>query len=110
MARKRKYDVTGIEVHVAEVPRLTISLWCPLIKNGTRDIAFCLFRCKKATISKCAEYLRIYPQLLNFEIEEKYIEKYGEVTIPVPLSLRRRRKRNVVLPAEETDGTNLLGM
>jgi len=109
MARKRKYDVTGLEVHVAEVTRPTISLWCPLIKNGTRDIAFCLFRCKKATIAKCSEYLRIYPQLLTFEVDPKYIEKYGEVTIPVPLSLRRRRKRNV-LPTEETDGNNMLGM
>jgi hypothetical protein len=110
MARKRKYDVTGLEIHVAEKPAPSITLFCPLHKGGgTVSILTCLFKCPKARLAKCPAYLKAYPDLLNFEIAPKYIEKYGEVTIPIPLSLRRRRKRNA-LPAEETDGTNMLGM
>lgn len=97
MARKRIFDVTGIERHVREETRPTLSLWCPCLKNGTREVTFCLFRCPKSRIAKCVEYLRIYDQLLNFEIDPKYIEKYGEVTIPIPNALRKRRKRRALV-------------
>ena len=96
MARKPKYDVTGLEIHVPEQYRPLLQLWCPLLKNGTRDIHYCLFKCLKARIVKCPEFTRIYPTLLNFELDPKYLEKYGEVTIPIPIAFRKRRKRAVL--------------
>jgi hypothetical protein len=74
-----------------------INLYCPLLKGGgTRDIISCLYRCKKHTIIKCPEYTRIFPELTNFEIDEKYLEKYGVITIPIPLAFRKRRKRRKI--------------
>lgn len=71
-----------------------IKLYCPLLKGGgTRDILSCLYRCKKNTIIKCAEYTRVFPDLTNFEIDIKYIEKYGDICIPIPIAFRKRRKR-----------------
>jgi len=111
MARPRKIntDCSNIERHVPEDIPPTLSLYCPLLRNGTRDICFCIYKCKKATIAKCQAYLAVYDELLTFHIDEKYILKYGPPVIPIPISRRRRRKRNVQT-REETDGTNLLGM
>lgn len=74
-----------------------VTLYCPLLKGGgTRDLVSCLYRCKKNTIIKCPEYTRVFPELTNFEIDEKYLEKYGEITIPIPLAFRKRRKRRKI--------------
>lgn len=81
----------------------TIKLYCPLLKGGgTRDLISCLYRCKKNTIIKCPAYASIFPSLVNFEIDEKYLEKYGEISIPIPLVFRKRRKRRKV-NVQETD-------
>lgn len=73
----------------------SINLYCPKLRNGTRSITYCLYKCGRSTISKCTEYEKIYPELLTFEVEEKYKEKYGEITIPVPFKFRKRRMRKV---------------
>lgn len=74
-----------------------ITLYCPLLKGGgTRDLISCLYRCKKNTIIKCPAYTSIFPELTNFEIPDLYLEKYGEITIPIPLAFRKRRKRRKV--------------
>lgn len=78
-----------------------MELYCPRLKSkGTVDILVCLYKCPKSRIVICKEYLSAYPSLLNFEIEERYIEKYGTVIIPIPLALRKRRKRNVKTETE----------
>lgn len=111
MARKRLYDITGIEVHVVEKHAPSITLFCPFLKGGgTLSVLSCLLKCPKARLLKCKIYEKAYPSLLNFQIEEKYIEKYGEIIIPIPVSLRKRRKRNVPTTEPETDGSNMLGM
>jgi len=75
----------------------TVDLYCPQLKcGGTVSILKCLYRCPKGRLLKCTAYTEIYPSLVNFEIEEKYTAKYGEIVIPIPLSLRRRRKRRVL--------------
>lgn len=75
-----------------------INVYCPQLKcKGSVSVLRCLFRCPKATVLKCVAYTDIYPFLLNFEIDDKYINKYGEVTIPVPVAFRKRRKRNAVV-------------
>jgi len=74
-----------------------INVYCPKLKcKGSVSVLTCLFRCPKATVIKCEAYTSIYPYLLTFEIDPKYITKYGEVTVPVPLVLRKRRKRRAV--------------
>lgn len=73
-----------------------INVYCPKLKcKGSVSVLKCLFRCPKATVIKCEAYTSIYPFLLSFEIDPKYIKKYGEVTVPIPLVLRKRRKRHV---------------
>ena len=72
-----------------------IHLYCPYKKNGTVDILICIYKCPKSKLLKCPEYAKIYPTLLSFTIEDKYLEKYGHPTLLVPNSLKKRRKRNV---------------
>jgi hypothetical protein len=94
MARKNRDHLLSITAHVAEPTKPTIVLFCPLLKcKGSRDIAYCLYKCPKSRLVKCKEYLRVYPEILNFEMDPKYTEKYGEVIIPVPSALRKRRVR-----------------
>jgi len=77
-----------------EPERNDISVYCPQLKcKGSVSILRCLFTCPKARVLKCPAYTEVYPRLLNFEVEDKYIEKYGDVTIPVPMAFRKRRKR-----------------
>ena len=72
----------------------SIDLYCPNLKcGGTVNILKCLYRCPKSRIIRCTAYTEVYPKLLTFDVDDKYVEKYGEVSIPVPLSLRKRRKR-----------------
>lgn len=67
---------------------------CPQLKSGgQRDVCICLYKCKKKVVAKCAEYLKVYPDLLTFEVDAKLQEKYGPPEIPVPLKLQKRRKR-----------------
>lgn len=102
MARKRLWDVTGIEVHVAEKPEPDIKLFCPFLKGGgTLSILSCLLKCPKARLLKCKMYEKVYPELLTFVIPEKYVEKYGEITKPVPMGMRKRRKRRELSVSED---------
>lgn len=79
-----------------EGPR-PIDLYCPQLKcGGTVNILKCIYRCPKARVLRCPAYVAVYPSLINFEIEDKYKDKYGEVNIPIPLVFRKRRKRHVV--------------
>lgn len=72
----------------------SINLYCPQLKcKGTVNVLKCLFMCPKSRVLKCEAYTEVYPRLLNFEVEDKYIEKYGNVTIVVPVAFRKRRKR-----------------
>ena len=101
MARKKLPDNPNIERHIPETPRPHLELYCPFLKSkGTRDVVTCLYKCPKARLMKCSEFERIYPQLLTFEIDHKYIEKYGAITIPVPLAYRKRRKRRAISTTE----------
>lgn len=73
---------------------LSLLLYCPERKaGGTVDITRCIYLCPRQAAVKCAEYLKAYPQLAEFIIAPKYIEKYGAVEPPVPLALRRRKQR-----------------
>lgn len=102
--RKRldRSHLLNLTPHEAIVPKEHIVCFCPLLKSkGTRDITYCLYKCPKSKIAKCPEYERVYPSLLSFEIEEKYIEKYGMPVIVVPMNLRKRRKRRA--PADKTE-------
>lgn len=93
MARKSREYLLSFTAHQAEKVKPSIIVFCPLLKNGSRDVVFCLYKCTKSRLAKCKEYLRVYPDLLNFDIEDKYIEKYGAPIITVPMSLRKRRRR-----------------
>ena len=80
-----------------ETVKHDMNVYCPQLKcKGSVSILRCLFRCPKARVLKCPAYTDIYPFLVNFELDEKYILKYGEVTIPVPMKFRKRRKRRAV--------------
>lgn len=96
MARKRSKQPSPLEPHVAEAVEVSINLYCPNLKcGGMVSILRCLFLCPKGRAVKCSAYTAAYPQLLTFTIPEKYITKYGDVRIPVPMQFRKRRKRRV---------------
>lgn len=69
-----------------------MNLYCPLI-HSQRGVEYCLYRCPACKKAKCAEYLKYYNAILIFEVDQKYIDKYGTPTIVVPMALRKRRKR-----------------
>jgi hypothetical protein len=72
----------------------SFKLYCPQLKcGGTRDILTCLYKCKRNTLANCKEYTRVFPELLNVEIPDQYLEKYGHPNIVTPMALRKRRKR-----------------
>lgn len=94
MARRIINHASALERHVPEDEE-SIKLFCPLLKSkGTRDVVVCLYKCPRTLLIKCEEYLRIYPELLGFDIDPKYIEKYGALSKPLPASLRKRRVRH----------------
>ena len=102
MARKCRAHLLSIEKHVEVETTPHLTIFCPHLKSGgMRDIVVCLYKCPKTRVEKCREYLRIYPTLLEFVVDEKYIEKYGVPVFVVPPSLRKRRKRTVVRVALE---------
>ena len=69
-------------------------MYCPASKcNGTVDSLTCIYHCKVGTKTKCLEYSRNYLLIKEMDIDEKYIIKYGEIFLPVPLSMRKRRKK-----------------
>lgn len=71
-----------------------MDMYCPLSKcHGTVDPLICIYRCKVGRKIKCVEYTRQYPELSKLVIEIKYVEKYGEAEFPLPISMRKRRKR-----------------
>lgn len=69
-----------------------MNLYCPLI-HSQRGIEYCLYRCPACKKAKCAEYLKYYGAISIFEVDQKYVDKYGEPPLVVPLALRKRRKR-----------------
>lgn len=74
-----------------------LNVYCPQLKcKGSVSVLRCLFRCPKSRVMKCEVYADVYPFLLNFEIDDKYIVKYGSVNIIVPAKFRKRRKRRAV--------------
>lgn len=84
-----------------------ILLYCPKLKcGGTKEISVCVYLCPKATVLRCPEYCRVFPQLKEQEVDPKYIEKYGERKLPVPpryLKRKRRSPKNATAkPAEHT--------
>ena len=88
---------TQLEQPGEESTKHDVNVYCPQLKcKGSVSILKCLFRCPKSRVLKCEAYADVYPFLINFEIDEKYITKYGEVTIVVPMKYRKRRKRRVV--------------
>lgn len=73
---------------------MTIILYCPKSKcNGTVPMEKCLFLCPIGRVAKCSAYAKCYLQIKEAEIDPKYIERYGEPHLPVPMSMRKRRKR-----------------
>lgn len=73
---------------------MSLIVHCPKLKcGGTKDILACIYACAKATVIKCPVYAKAYPALLNIVIPQKYLDRYGEVTLLVPVSLRIRRRR-----------------
>lgn len=69
-------------------------IYCPASKcHGSVDALVCIYRCRVGTKIKCAAYASNYEQIRDLEIEEKYLEKYGEAVRPLPLSMRKRRKK-----------------
>lgn len=86
-----------IEQPEEEPTKHDMNVYCPLLKcKGSVSVLRCLFTCPRSQVLKCPAYADMYPFLVNFEIEDKYILKYGAVTILVPVKYRKRRKRNVV--------------
>lgn len=78
---------------------MTLQVFCPKLKcGGSKEVTCCLYLCERATVLKCPEYAKVYPQLLNFEVEQKYLDRYGAVTIPVPPKFLRRRPRGTPKP------------
>lgn len=103
MARKSKAHLLAVEPHEVVVVKVIPKLYCPHLKcKGTKDVLSCLYKCPKARLLRCPEYLRIYPELATFEIDPMYIEKYGAIAIPVPAALRKRRRRRTPIK-EETE-------
>lgn len=66
-----------------------MDLFCPHIKFD-RNVLVCIYKCK--TVCKCEVYERNYDKIKELEIEDKYIQKYGVPTIPVPDGLIRKEK------------------
>jgi len=71
-----------------------LTMSCPKLKcGGSRDVTYCLYVCKVGTKVKCPDYTRKYEVIKGIQLEEKYIVKYGEPDRPVPLVMRRRRRK-----------------
>jgi hypothetical protein len=64
-------------------------VWCPDI-NGQRMSLTCIYRCKIKR--NCVEYTKLYEEICNEQIEEKYIEKYGQPEYPLPLAMLRKQQ------------------
>ena len=76
-------------------------LYCPKLKGGgTRDVLACLYHCPKATRGKCKEYMNKWDAVQVYQVDQKYIDKYGEPKKIVPVALRRRRARKVIVNYE----------
>lgn len=71
-----------------------MKMYCPHSRcHGTVDALTCIYQCKVGTKVKCVEFARNYLLIKEMEIDEKYILKYGEIFLPIPLSMRKRRKK-----------------
>lgn len=75
---------------------MTIQVNCPKLKcQGTVDCLTCLYKCKAGTVTKCRAYAGKYLEIKDLEIDQMYIEKYGEPNILIPMTMRKRRRRRV---------------
>jgi uncharacterized protein YcgL (UPF0745 family) len=83
-----------------------MNLYCPLI-HSQRGVEFCLYRCPSCKKAKCTEYLKNYNAISILEVDQIYLDKYGEPPVVIPLALRKRRKRRSkeeLERARSTDG------
>lgn len=88
---------TQLEQPEEDQSKHELNVYCPQLKcKGSVSVLRCLFSCPKSRVMKCEAYADIYPFLLTFEVEDKYIIKYGAVNIIVPVKFRKRRKRRAV--------------
>jgi hypothetical protein len=69
-------------------------LYCPNRKDrGQVVVEICLYNCKLGTKCKCSAYRDKWPLILAYVVPEFYLAKYGEPVKPVPLALRKRRRK-----------------
>lgn len=66
-----------------------MNIWCPE-KNGSCSSLTCIYRCKLAT--KCTEYYKKYEAILVEPIEQKYFDKYGTPSFPIPDAIKKKEK------------------
>jgi hypothetical protein len=55
--------------------------------------AACTFVRRLPYFGACPAYLKIYPELASYEVDEKYVAKYGVARIIVPPRYLKRRRR-----------------
>ncbi|BCS54097.1 hypothetical protein [Geobacter sp. SVR] len=95
--RKSKEHVLAMAAHGAEEGKPSLKVYCPLLKGGgSRHIVYCIYKCPKGRLIKCKEYTLLYPELVNYPIEQFYIDRYGDPNILVPVALRKRRRRRAI--------------
>ena len=66
-----------------------MKLHCPEI-NSQRHVLVCIYSCKDKI--HCPMYYKKFEEIKEYEIPEKYIEKYGNVELPLPSVIQNRIK------------------
>lgn len=64
-------------------------IWCNR-DDRYETIVVCLYRCPDKI--NCPSYCKHYDEIVDYDVPEKYISKYGAPERPEPKILKRRRK------------------
>jgi len=81
---------------------MKLEMFCPKRKcGGSIDVVVCLYTCPIGTRIKCNEYTRKWDKIKDIQMDQFYLDKYGEPKMLVPLTLRKRRKLKVNLEPKQ---------
>lgn len=98
MGRKKKVKEISRFFADDTVYHVDEKMWCD--RDERREtILVCLYRC--ADKANCASYAKKYDEILDMEIPEKYLLKYGTPERPVPNALIKKQKREAKQAKEQ---------